>query len=165
MDLWHMLTCIFQNCLTQWLCCLVDELHTVVMHAVIHWLHRFVLFLLTLFEGLNARILLKMSERGYIRSCWESTLCLVTSFWVAFAEHLNSLILSMTMVWLIQQAHWALASSVKLWHLGKEKRVMATHQIVSSSTSYCWQLRLSSYPDKEWCFLHDHPELGNMLIF
>ena len=45
------------------------------------------------------------------------TLCWVTSFCVDLAWHLNSLILSMTMVWLIQQAHWAATSSVRLWHL------------------------------------------------
>ena len=46
------------NVPTQWLCCLVNKLHTVVIHAVVHWLHRLVLFLLTFFECLNALTLL-----------------------------------------------------------------------------------------------------------
>ena len=47
------------------------------------------------------------------------TLWLVTSFWFSFVLHLNSFILSIRSVWFIQQLHWAVTSSVRLWHLKK----------------------------------------------
>ena len=161
---WSKVKQIFQNFPTQWLCCLVNEFHTVVIHAVVHWLHRLVLFLLTFFECLNAWILLNISMKGGT-SCLESTLCWVTSFCVDFAEHLNSLILSMTTVWLIQQAHWADTSSVRLWHLEEKVYTFVNKKTpraiketkIGHCTSYCWQLHLSSYPCKVWYFLSGHP--------
>ena len=103
---------------TQRLRCLVYELHAVVMHAVVHRLDRLVFFLFTLFERVNALILNKMNDKSiFVPVISNLTLCWVTSFCVDLAWHLNFLILSMTIVWLIQQAHWAATSSVSFWHL------------------------------------------------
>ena len=41
----------------------------------------------------------------------------VTFFWLDFARHFCSLIRPMTIVWFIQQLHWAVTSSVSFWHL------------------------------------------------
>ena len=88
------------------------------MHAVVHRLDRLVFFLFTLFERVNALILNKMNDKSiFVPVISNLTLCWVTSFCVDLAWHLNFLILSMTIVWLIQQAHWAATSSVSFWHL------------------------------------------------
>ena len=94
-----------------------------VIHAVVDWFHRLVLqFLADLENNIYcfstwltspAAVHLCITLKVSMHFCLNS----VTFFWLDFARHFCSLIRPMTIVWLIQQLHWELTSSVSFWHL------------------------------------------------
>ena len=115
------------NKLTERLFGLIYELHAVVIHAIVDWFHRLVLQLLTDLKNniycystwLKSPAVVHLYKNVHITLKVSMHFCLnsVTFFWLDLARHFCSLILPMTIVWFIQQLHWAVTSSVSFWHL------------------------------------------------